>query len=68
MKATINFVSTSPTLSPLTLWPQTQTLKGLTPYEFMQSMGFTARTLHLRPAPSNTGTKHLAPYSANLDR
>ena len=36
-----------------------KTLKGLTPYEFMQKLVFTVRTIHFQPAPPNAGTKHL---------
>jgi oligopeptide/dipeptide ABC transporter ATP-binding protein len=36
-----------------------KTLKGLTPYEYMQSLDKTARTIHLQSAPANAGTKHL---------
>jgi hypothetical protein len=36
-----------------------KTLKGLTPYEYIQMLDFPARTIQTQSAPANAGTKHV---------
>ena len=37
-----------------------KTLKGLTPYEYLQTVDFRAGSIHHQSDPSNAGTEHLA--------